>query len=92
MVTLGVVKGEDSTQQKTSQFHLWLLAYEFSETIVIVTPEKVVFLTSKRKKILLEEMEKPEGYEGPQVTVVLREASEGKTEQNFERGVRTRKD
>ena len=36
LFNLGVVKDE-SSQPKTSQFHLWLMSYEFSETVIIVT-------------------------------------------------------
>lgn len=53
LFNLGVVKDE-SSQPKTSQLHLWLMSYEFSETVIILTKEKIAVLTSRRKKDLLE--------------------------------------
>ena len=61
---LGQVK-DDTRQEKTSQLHLWLLSYEFSETVITFNKSKIVVLTSNRKKILLDEMKAPDGYEGP---------------------------
>ena len=49
IVNLGIVK-DDDTQPKTCLFHLWLLAFEFSETIIGVSKQKFVILTSSRKK------------------------------------------
>ena len=72
LVNLGVVK-EDETSPKTCLFHLWLLAFEFSETIMGFTRERCVILTSNRKKKILEEMKKPENYEGPPLEIILRD-------------------
>ena len=83
MFSLGVVKDE-SMQPKTSSLHLWLMAYEFSETIMILTKNKVVFLTSKRKKLLLENMEKPKDCESFDLEVILREANQEKQNENFD--------
>ena len=55
LVNLGVVK-EDDNSPKTCLFHLWLLAFEFSETIMGFSRERCVILTSNRKKKILEEM------------------------------------
>ena len=77
MFSLGVVKDE-SMQPKTSSLHLWLMAYEFSETIMILTKNKVAFLTSKRKKLLLENVEKPKDCESFDLEVILREANQEK--------------
>ena len=82
VIALGVVKGDESYQQKTSQFHLWLLSYEFSETIMVLSEKTCVFLTSKRKKVLLEGMVRPDDFDGPQVKVILREG--GKDERSEE--------
>ena len=51
------------------------MSYEFSETIIIVTKEKIAILTSRRKKVLLEEMEIPAEYKGPSLAVTLRDAN-----------------
>jgi nucleosome binding factor SPN SPT16 subunit len=69
---LGTVK-DDTRQDKTSQLHLWLLSYEFSETVMTFNRKKIVVLTSNRKKQLLDEMKAPEGYKGPIVEVILRD-------------------
>lgn len=72
IVSLGVVKDEAS-QPKSCLFHLWLLAYEFSETAIGFTNSKVVFLTSKRKKEIIEKISPPVGYKGPKIEVILRD-------------------
>jgi nucleosome binding factor SPN SPT16 subunit len=69
---LGTVK-DDTRQERTSQLHLWLLSYEFSETIITIQKDKICVLTSNRKKTLLDEMKAPESYKGPMVEVVLRD-------------------
>lgn len=43
-----------------------------------------MFLTSKRKKSLIEDMKKPEGYSGPSIVVVLREPNVDKQTENFD--------
>jgi len=82
LFNLGVVKDETS-QPKTSQLHLWLLSYEFSETVLVLTKDKIAVLTSKRKKVLLEEMEVPPGYEGPALSVTLRDPNADNQASNF---------
>lgn len=55
---------------------MWLLAYEFSETIIIfdrTKKGKVIFLASKRKKALLDAMGMPDDYKGPELIVKLRD-------------------
>ena len=59
-------------------FHLWLLAFEFSETIIGISKNKAVFLTSKRKKEILEKMETPANYSGPKVEIILRDTASEK--------------
>ena len=56
---LGAVTQEDNAQPLTSQFHLWLLTYEFSETIISIKNNEVYFLTSKRKLALIQNMNLP---------------------------------
>ncbi len=66
IVNLGLVK-DDDTQVNTCLFHLWLMAYEFSETVIGISKEAFVILTSNRKKLILEKMEIPTDYEGHQM-------------------------
>lgn len=40
---------------------------------MFINPDTITFLTSKRKKTLLEEMKLPEDYDGPRIQVVLRD-------------------
>jgi nucleosome binding factor SPN SPT16 subunit len=84
IVNLGLVK-DDDTQPKTCLFHLWLLAYEFSETIIGFTRNSLVVLTSNRKKQILEKMEAPSYYKGPKLEVILRDPKEQSNgpEQNY---------
>ena len=51
---------------------------------MIVTKQKVSFLTSRRKKSLLESMEPPTGYTGPKLEVILRDANAEKLNDNFD--------
>ncbi len=48
LFTLGQVK-EEGVQPQTSQFHLWLLSYQFSDTVVVMTKEKMAFLVTEKK-------------------------------------------
>jgi nucleosome binding factor SPN SPT16 subunit len=65
------------------------LSYEFSETIIIFVKNKVVVLTSNRKKVLLEEMKAPEEYKGPLVEVILRDPNPDKQTENFDALIKT---
>jgi len=47
---------EDSSRPLTSDFFLWLLDYEFSDTIFLMTKTKAIFAVSAKKKELLEKM------------------------------------
>ena len=42
----------------------------------MITRERVAVLTSKRKKVLLENMEVPVDYEGPKLVVTLRDPNQ----------------
>ena len=53
---------------------IWLLSYEFSETIVLFTRQKVIFAVSAKKKALLDQMKKPDDYTGPQVEIVQKDS------------------
>lgn len=64
--------------------HLWLLSYEFSETVITLAKDKIVVLTSNRKKVLLDEMKAPDGYKGVHVEVVLRDPNQDKQAENFD--------
>jgi nucleosome binding factor SPN SPT16 subunit len=56
LFTLGTVTQETNSQPLTSQFHLWLLAFEFSETAIAISKTNCIFLTSKRKQELINAM------------------------------------
>jgi len=59
-------KASDSNERlNTSNFFLWLLNYEFSDTVMMLTPNAILFAVSPKKKALLEGMEIPMNYEGP---------------------------
>ncbi|KAI9104535.1 FACT complex subunit-domain-containing protein [Phlyctochytrium arcticum] len=45
---------EDAPYQKGSAIQTWLLGYEFTETLVLVTEDKVVFYTSEKKSKYIE--------------------------------------
>ncbi|CAI2378197.1 unnamed protein product [Moneuplotes crassus] len=54
-----------------STVFLWLLRYEFTETIIAFQPGKVVFFTSQKKLEYLKSLEKPENEEFKDFEVVL---------------------
>ena len=53
---------------------IWLLSYEFSDTVVLFTRNKVVFAVSAKKKALLDDMKKPDDYSGPEVEIVQKDS------------------
>ena len=59
----------------SSLFHVWMMGYEFSDTAIAFTRNKVVFLTSAKKQQILDKVEKPEGYEGVDFEVVEKEGN-----------------
>jgi nucleosome binding factor SPN SPT16 subunit len=46
-------------------YSLWLLNWEFTDTLLVMTQTKTVFAVSQKKAKLLREMKQPEGYKGP---------------------------
>lgn len=58
---------EDPIRIQSVDFFIWLLGYEFSDTIVLLTREKAIFAVSSKKKSLLEAMKTPEDYDGPAI-------------------------
>lgn len=63
----------------TSDFFIWLLNYDFPETILLITKEKIVFAVSPKKKQLLEAMEIPMNYKGPQLEILVRDPKQDNT-------------
>jgi nucleosome binding factor SPN SPT16 subunit len=60
---------------------MWLLNYEFPDSLIIVTKEKIVFVVgAKKSKLslahfleeLLEKLEEPANYSGLKVEIILR--------------------
>jgi nucleosome binding factor SPN SPT16 subunit len=49
---------------------LWLLNWEFSDTLLVLTPTKIVFNVSAKKAKLLRDMKVPVGYSGPTLVVL----------------------
>ncbi|CAH8378754.1 unnamed protein product [Eruca vesicaria subsp. sativa] len=50
---------EDLRYLKSSSLTTWLLGYEFPDTIMVFSPKKIHFLTSKTKASVLEVVKKP---------------------------------
>ena len=72
LVVMGKVRDEP-LRVSSVEFFIWLLNYEFSDTIVLFTPQKVVFAVSAKKKALLDEMKKPLDYAGPVLEIVQKD-------------------
>ena len=55
-----VGKGDEVSAEadtKTAAFQLWLLSYEFPQTLIILTPDVVHFVTTKKKAVYLESLQ-----------------------------------
>lgn len=66
---MGKVKDEPE-RPLTSDFFLWLLNWEFSDTLLVMTQRKAVFAVSSKKAKLLRDMQVPITYEGPQLVIL----------------------
>lgn len=66
--------------QKTTAVFSWLLGYEFSETVMLVTKAKVAFLTSVRKGAILDSLAAADSS----IHVIKREKESGRSKQQFE--------
>jgi len=59
-IAICVGKGDENNpdnDSKTAAFQLWLLSYEFPQTLIILTPDVVHFVTTKKKAVYLEALE-----------------------------------
>jgi nucleosome binding factor SPN SPT16 subunit len=48
---------DEISYQKTISLQIWLLGYEFPETLVLITMDKVYFVTSQKKGKILETLD-----------------------------------
>jgi nucleosome binding factor SPN SPT16 subunit len=56
-ICICVGKGDENNPDadtKTAAFQLWLLSYEFPQTLIVITPDVVHFVTTKKKAVYLE--------------------------------------
>jgi len=56
-IAICVGKGDENNPDndtKTAAFQLWLLSYEFPQTLIILTPDVVHFVTTKKKAVYLD--------------------------------------
>jgi nucleosome binding factor SPN SPT16 subunit len=53
-IPMGAVKNADVVYSKSSAMHLYLLGYEFPESLMILTPNKFYFITTQKKAAYLE--------------------------------------
>lgn len=51
---------------------MWLLHWEFSDTIILMLKDKIIFGVSPKKASLLNSMQVPEGYSGPTLQILSR--------------------
>jgi nucleosome binding factor SPN SPT16 subunit len=54
VIPMGAVKGADVIYSKSSALHLYLLGYEFPESLMIITPNIFYFITTQKKAAYLE--------------------------------------
>jgi nucleosome binding factor SPN SPT16 subunit len=53
-VPMGSVKDQDVVYSKSSSVHLYLLGYEFPDSLLVLTPTKLFFMATQKKIALLE--------------------------------------
>lgn len=70
---------EESIQLKTSQFHEYLLSYDFADSIIFFSPKNIYFLVASKKKMILEAINRPVGTTAPEIKIVLRSTAEDNT-------------
>jgi nucleosome binding factor SPN SPT16 subunit len=51
-----VGKATEAVYSKTAALQLWLLGYEFPATLIVVTPDAIHFVTTKKKAVYLENL------------------------------------
>lgn len=66
----GKVNDEDLLRPETAEFIMWLLHWEFSDTIILLLKKKIIFGVSPKKAQLLSSMETPDGYDGPSLQIM----------------------
>lgn len=54
VIPMGAVKGNDVIYSKSSALHLYLLGYEFPESLIIITTNIFYFVTTQKKAAYLE--------------------------------------
>jgi len=61
---------EDGLRPQTSDFFLWLLNYEFADTILAINKNQLVFMVSPRKAKIIKNMKIPDAYNGPKLELI----------------------
>jgi len=74
-----VQDNEEYFQLKTSQFHEYLLNYDFIDSIIFFSPKNIYFLVASKKKMILEAIEKPAGISAPDIKLILRSTVDDNT-------------
>lgn len=75
MLTLGN-PSDFSIYQKTTAMFTWLLGYEFPETVMLITRDNVIFITTMRKGAILDAV----ALKDPSVKILKREKEVGRAE------------
>ena len=70
---------ENSIQQKTSRIHEYILGYDFADSLIFFSPKTVFFVVASKKKMMLENIDKPSGINVPQIKIVLRAPADDNT-------------
>lgn len=69
-----VGNNDDTVYSKSSTLQTWLLGYELTDTIVVITKEAICFLASKKKIDFLKQLEGTKAEEdAPIVKLLVRE-------------------
>ncbi|KAJ3025663.1 UNVERIFIED_CONTAM: FACT complex subunit spt16 [Siphonaria sp. JEL0065] len=72
VVVSGLSDDTDAGYQKTSALQLWLLGYEFTDTILVFLKNKIAVLTSQKKANILQTLEDAIGIEDKVPLVLFR--------------------
>lgn len=70
---------KECIQQNTSRFHEYLLGYDFADSLIVFTSQRIFFLVASKKKMILEDIKKPKGISCPDINIVLRSPNDDNT-------------
>ena len=79
-IPMGSVKEQDVVYSKSSSLHLYLLGYEFPDSLIVITPDRLYFMATQKKIAYIETLKDENKF--PIVTLV-KSKDEAANRENF---------